>query len=104
MNDNPRFRYGFLAGMCLIVLAGQYIATGYLENRFEARLQDCYEAVNQSTLLLTATINKLEEKKLLTRNEILVEAQTLSADLKQLMNRINAEKNKKIQEKPPHSR
>ncbi len=104
MENKPQFRFGFMIVLCIIVLAGQYISTGYLEKQFQTRLQNCYETINQSTLLMTALINKLEEKNILTKKEILDEAQTLSSDLKQLVEKINAEKGKTPSEPTPYSR
>lgn len=93
MDTKPGFRYGFIAVLFVIIMAGQYLSVSYLQSRFNARLQECYEAVNQTTLLLTAVINRLEKKNLLTRADVIAEAETLSADLKALMRKIEAEKN-----------
>lgn len=84
----------------VIVLIGQYMSTTYIQRDFDEKLQQCHEAVNQSTLLLTALINKLQEKKIVDKSEILLEAQNLSADLKAMLQKMEAEQKLKTLPQP----
>jgi hypothetical protein len=90
MDKTPRYRTGFMTLLFIIVMVGQYLSTTYMQRDFDAKLQQCYEAVNQNTLLLTALINKLQEKNIVVKSDIILGAQALSSDLKTLLQKQDA--------------
>lgn len=100
METTPKYRIGFMTVLFVIVLIGQYMSTTYIQRDFDEKLQQCHEAANQSTLLLTALINKLQEKKIVDKSEILLEAQNLSADLKAMLQKMEAEQKLKTLPQP----
>ena len=100
MDTKPKFRFGFTTILFIVVLASQYISTSSMQHDFNEKLQQCHDAANQSTLLLTALINKLQQKNIVNKSEILSEAQTLSADLKEQLQKIEAAQNKNTAEQP----
>jgi uncharacterized protein (DUF342 family) len=100
METKPKYRMGFMTVLFVVVMIGQYISTTYIQRDFDEKLQQCHEAANQSTLLLTALINKLQEKKIVDKSEVLLEAQNLSADLKTMIQKIEAEQKQKTSPQP----
>jgi hypothetical protein len=59
----------------------------------EKRLSECYETMNTMSIMQGALVNILVEKDVLDRNQLLIEAQKMSVDLKNMMDRIKANEN-----------
>lgn len=100
MSASTKFRFGIITILVILVLFIQYSAINFLQRDVDAKISQCHEAVNQSTLLLTALINKLQEKNIVNKSEILLEAQTLSADLKAQIQKIESEQKYKAEIQP----
>jgi len=100
MDKNPGYRVGFMTLLFIIVMVGQYFSTTYMQRDFDAKLQQCYEAVNQNTLLLTALINKLQEKNIVEKSEIILGAQALSSDLKTMLQKTEAQRQQFTEQQP----
>jgi hypothetical protein len=90
--DRETYRPRLLAILGVAIIIGQVLSINYLKKEFDEKINQCYEAVNTSSVLQGALVNILVKKKVLEKQELLAEAQQLSNDLMQMM-----EKNKKMQ-------
>jgi hypothetical protein len=100
MDKTPRYRMGFMTLLFIIVMIGQYFSATYMQRDFDAKLQQCFEAVNQNTLLLTALINKLQEKNIIVKSDIILGAQSLSSDLKTMLQKQDAAQQQNSRQQP----
>jgi len=86
------YRPRLLAILGVAIIIGQVVSINYLKKEFDERIAQCYEAVNTSSVLQGALVNILVKKKVLEKQELLAEAQQLSNDLMQML-----DKNKQMQ-------
>jgi hypothetical protein len=102
MNEDKKgvFRPRFLIIMLVAVVVGQMFSVNYLNKEIslqkfenEKRLSECYETMNTMSIMQGALVNILVEKDVLDRNQLLNEAQKMSVDLKNMMDRIKANEN-----------
>lgn len=83
--DNDSYRPRLLVVFIIIVVAAQIFIVNYLQRDFDRRIQQCYEAINTNSVLQGALINVLEKKGVLSRQDVLREAGTLSADIREML-------------------
>jgi hypothetical protein len=102
MNEEKKgvFRPRFMIIMLVAVVVGQMFSVNYLNKEIslqkfenEKRLSECYETMNTMSIMQGALVNILVEKDVLDRNQLLNEAQKMSVDLKNMMDRIKANEN-----------
>jgi hypothetical protein len=94
------FRPRFIIIMLVAVVVAQMFSVNYLKKEMslqkfenEKRLSECYETMNTMSIMQGALVNILVEKDVLDRNQLLNEAQKMSVDLKNMMDRIKANEN-----------
>jgi hypothetical protein len=94
------FRPRFMIIMLVAVVVGQMFSVNYLNKEIslqkfenEKRLSECYETMNTMSIMQGALVNILVEKDVLDRNQLLNEAQKMSVELKNMMDRIKANEN-----------
>lgn len=92
--DKEKYRPGLPLLLIVFLVIGQIISMNYLKNDFENKIQQCYEAINTNSLLNSALINILAEKKILEKNDVLQEAQKLSVDLKDMIDKMKTQQKK----------
>jgi hypothetical protein len=63
--------------VCALIIAQIFVITS-LKHEFEEQMLAAQQAVNTQTLLQSALINQLIEKNIITREELLAEAQDIS--------------------------
>jgi len=95
--EKEKYRPGIAVVLIVFVVIGQIISTNYLKKDFEGQLQQCYEAINTNSIMNTALINLLVEKKIMEKGDVLIEAQKLSANLKTLVERMQNMSDEKSQ-------
>jgi len=78
----------FLLIVMIAVIVGQFFSFNYLKQDFEKRISECYDAINTSTIMQGALVNILVEKDILKREKLLEEAEKLSSDLKDMMEKV----------------
>ncbi len=83
--DNEGYRPRLVIILVFIIVVGQILSINYLKSDFEAKLAQCYEAINTNSVMQGALVNLLVKKTGLSRDELMDEAQALSADLKTMM-------------------
>jgi len=102
MNEDKKgvFRPRFIIIMLVAVVVAQMFSVNYLNKEIslqkfenEQRLSECYETMNTMSIMQGALVNILVEKDVLDRNQLLNEAQKMSVDLKNMMDRIKANEN-----------
>jgi hypothetical protein len=102
MNEEKKgvFRPRFMIIMLVAVVVAQMFSVNYLNKEIslqkfenEKRLSECYETMNTMSIMQGALVNILVEKDVLDRNQLLNEAQKMSVDLKNMMDRIKANEN-----------
>ena len=102
MNEGKKgvFRPRFMIIMLVAVVVAQMFSVNYLNKEIslqkfenEQRLSECYETMNTMSIMQGALVNILVEKDVLDRNQLLNEAQKMSVDLKNMMDRIKANEN-----------
>ena len=86
--DKESYRPRLLIVLVIALVIGQVLFVNYLKKDFEKRIMQCYEAINTNSVLQGALVNILVEKKILERSDLLKEAQALSTDLRDMMERI----------------
>ena len=94
------FRPRFIIIMLVAVVLAQMFSVNYLKKEIslqkfenEKRLSECYETMNTMSIMQGALVNILVEKDVLDRSQLLNEAQKMSVDLKNMMDRIKANEN-----------
>jgi hypothetical protein len=102
MNEGKKgvFRPRFMIIMLVAVVVAQMFSVNYLNKEIslqkfenEKRLSECYETMNTMSIMQGALVNILVEKDVLDRSQLLNEAQKMSVDLKNMMDRIKANEN-----------
>jgi hypothetical protein len=102
MNEKKKgvFRPRFIIIMLVAVVFGQMFSVNYLNKEIslqkfenEKRLSECYETMNTMSIMQGALVNILVEKDVLDRSQLLNEAQKMSVDLKNMMDRMKANEN-----------
>ena len=63
--------------VCALIIAQIFVITS-LKHEFEEQILAAHKAVNTQTLMQSALINQLIEKNIITREELLKEAQDIS--------------------------
>ena len=91
------FRPRFIIIMLVAVVLAQMFSVNYLKKEMslqkfenEKRLSECYETMNTMSIMQGALVNILVEKDVLDRSQLLNEAQKMSVNLKNMMDRIKA--------------
>lgn len=79
--DSQTYRPRLLIILVLAVVIGQIVTVNYIKKDFEQKLAQCYEAVNTNSVLQGALVNILVDRGIMKREDLLQEAQKLSADL-----------------------
>jgi hypothetical protein len=80
----PRLPFLFV----IIFVAIQFWFLNYLQRDFETKIQQCQEAINTNSILNSALINMLAEKKIIEKNDLLNEAQKLTLNLKDMVDKM----------------
>ena len=102
MNEDKKgvFKPRFIIIMLVAVVLAQMFSVNYLKKEIslqkfenEKRLTECYETMNTMSIMQGALVNILVEKDVLDRSQLLNEAQKMSVDLKNMMERIKANEN-----------
>lgn len=83
--DNDSYRPRLLVVCIIIVVAAQLFIVNYLQRDFDRRIQQCYEAINTNSVLQGALVNVLVEQGVLSRQDVLHEAGTLSSDIRKML-------------------
>ena len=81
---SPRFTIIIL----LALVVGQVLTFNYLKNEFTKQINQCYEAINASTIIQGALVNLLVKKNVINREELLKEAGSLSTNLGAMMEKM----------------
>ena len=97
MNNTSGYRPRFFLIIFIAVVVGQYMSINYLRKDFEQKINECYNAINTSSIMQGALINMLEEKKLVDKTLLLQEAEKLSADLNDMIENIRKHENQEEQ-------
>lgn len=84
---SPRFTTIIL----LALVVGQVLTFNYLKNEFNKQINQCYEAINASTIIQGALVNLLIKKNVISREELLKEAGSLSTNLGAMMEKMKEE-------------
>jgi len=84
---SPRFTIIIL----LALVVGQVLTFNYLKNEFTKQINQCYEAINASTIIQGALVNLLVKKNVINREELLKEAGSLSTNLGAMMEKMKEE-------------
>jgi hypothetical protein len=84
---SPRFTIIIL----LALVVGQVLTFNYLKNEFKKQINQCYEAINASTIIQGALVNLLVKKNLINREELLKEAGSLSTNFGAMMEKMKEE-------------
>jgi len=79
------YRPRLLAILGVAIIVGQVLSINYLKKEFDEKIAQCYEAVNTGSVLHGALVNILVKKNVLERQELLAEAQQLSKDLMEML-------------------
>jgi hypothetical protein len=94
------FRPRFMIIMLVAVVFAQMFSVNYLKKEIslqkfenEKRLSECYETMNTMSIMQGALVNVLVEKDVLDRSQLLNEAQKMSVELKNMMDKIQANAN-----------
>ena len=102
MNEDKKgvFKPRFIIIMLVAVVLAQMFSVNYLKKEIslqkfenEKRLSECYETMNTMSIMQGALVNILVEKDVLDRSQLLNEAQKMSVDLKNMIDRIKANEN-----------
>ena len=103
-NNKGVFRPRFFIIMLVAVVLAQMFSVNYLKKEIslqkfeiEKRLSECYETMNTMSIMQGALVNILVEKDVLDRSLLLNEAQKMSVDLKNMMDRIKANENGNVE-------
>ena len=86
-NYSPRFTIIIL----LALVIGQVLTFNYLKNEFNKQINQCYEAINTSTIIQGALINLLVKKNILDREQLLKEAGSLTTNIGAMMEKMKEE-------------
>ena len=94
------FRPRFVIIMLVAVVFAQMFSVNYLKKEIslqkfemEKRLSECYETMNTMSIMQGALVNVLVEKDVLDRSQLLNEAQKMSVELKNMMEKMQANEN-----------
>jgi hypothetical protein len=79
----------------IALVVGQVFIVNYLKSDFDKQINSCYEAINTSTIIQGALINMLVKKNIISRDELMKEAGSLTSTMQAMMEKM---KDKKIQE------
>jgi hypothetical protein len=98
-NYSPRLTFIVL----IAVVIGQVLMFNYLKSGFDKQLNACFEAINTSTIMHGALVNMLVKKNIITREELLKEASSLSTNLQATMEKMKEQQSQKkdIEEEQP---
>ena len=90
----------------LALVIGQVLAFNYLRNEFNKQINQCYEAINASTIIQGALVNLLVKKNIMDREQLLKEAGTLTTNLGTMMEKMKEEtkEGKDINQQPEPKR
>ena len=86
-------RITFIVLIALVV--GQVLMFNFLKSGFDKQITACYEAINTSTIMHGALVNMLVKKNIITREELLKEAGSLSTNLQATMEKMKEQQNQK---------
>jgi len=84
---SPRFTIIIL----LALVIGQVLTFNYLKNELNKQINQCYEAINTSTIIQGALINLLVKKNIMDREQLLKEAGSLTTNLGAMMEKMKEE-------------
>ncbi len=71
----------FIVIVLIALIIGQFLTINYMKSEFDNKLGHTYEAVNQASIMMGAMVNILEQKGIMSRDELLNEANQISDDL-----------------------
>ncbi len=86
--EKPNYKPRILMILVIAVVIGQMLSVNYLKKDLDAKIAECSQAVNTCSILQGALVNILVEKKVLEREELLDNAQKLSKDLRDMVDRM----------------
>lgn len=86
--DKEKYRPKLPFLLVIIIVAIQFWSTNYIQKDFEKKIQQCHEAINTNSILNSALINMLAEKKVIDKTEVLKEAKKLTLDLKDIVEKM----------------
>lgn len=75
----------FIIIILVALIIGQFLTVNYMKSDFDNKINQAYEAVNQASIMMGAMVNILEEKEIISREELLTEANRISDDLLKLI-------------------
>jgi hypothetical protein len=84
---SPRFTTIIL----LALIVGQVLTFNYLKTEFNKQINQCYEAINASTIIQGALVNLLVKKNIIDRDQLLKEAGALTSNLGAMMEKMKEE-------------
>jgi hypothetical protein len=87
---SPRITFIIL----IAVVIGQVLMFNYLKSGFDKQLTACYEAINTSTIMHGALINMLVNKNIISRDELIKEAGSLSTNLQATMEKMKEQQSR----------
>jgi hypothetical protein len=86
-NYSPRFTIILL----IALVVSQVLMFNYLRSEINRQINQCYEAINTSTILQGALVNILVKKNIVDRDLLLKEASALSSHLSKQMEQTQKE-------------
>ena len=86
--DKNGYSPRFTTIIILALVVGQVLTFNYLKNEFNKQINQCYEAINASTIIQGALVNLLVKKNVINREELLKEAGSLSTNLGAMMEKM----------------
>jgi len=89
--DKNGYSPRFTTIIILALVVGQVLTFNYLKNEFNKQINQCYEAINASTIIQGALVNLLVKKNVINREELLKEAGSLSTNLGAMMEKMKEE-------------
>jgi len=89
-NYSPRVTFIVL----IAVVIGQVLMFNYLKSGFDKQITACYEAINTSTIMHGALVNMLVKKNIITRDELIKEAGSLSTNLQATMEKMKEQQSR----------
>jgi len=102
------FRPRFFIIMLVAVVFAQFFSMNYLTKElsvhkleYEKKLSECYETMNTMSIMQGSLVNILVEKNIVDRNKLLEEAQKMSVDIKNMLDRMNKYQDNEVKKGDP---
>ena len=89
--DKNSYSPRFTTIILLALVVGQVLTFNYLRSEFNKQLNQCYEAINASTIIQGSLVNLLVKKNIIDREQLVKEAGALSTNLGAMMEKLKQE-------------